>query len=151
MSSLFNIDRPTARPNYWNTYAGNIFLLLFCGGILLAARFFPIDRLPLGYCVFLHLTGIPCPTCGFTRACCAFTHGNWAVGIKNCPLALLLYLSTIAAFIYNAAIASAALFGLRIGRGTILQLLSKKMAVFAVFFFLLLMANWIYRLIMGFT
>jgi len=151
MSLFIHIDHPTERINFWNTLAGNIFLLLFSGGILIAAYFLPIDRLPLGFCVFLNLTGFPCPTCGFSRAFCAFAHGNWSFGIYNCPVALLVYLSTIAVFIYNAVVAVTALFGWRVKRGTILQFSSKKTVVLAVLFFLLLLANWIYRLIIGLT
>lgn len=149
MSLFIHIDRTTERINYWNTFAGNLFLLLFSGGTLLAAFLFPIDRFPPGFCVFLHLTGFPCPTCGFTRAFAAFAHGNWLSGIQNCPVALLVYLSTIAVFIYNIAVVGMALFGLQIQRGSILQLSSKKAVVLGILFFLLLIANWIYRLIMG--
>ncbi|MDO9542909.1 MAG: DUF2752 domain-containing protein [Kiritimatiellia bacterium] len=149
MSLFIDIDRPAEQTNYWNTFAGNLFLLLFSGGILVTAFLFPIDRVPLGFCVFLHLTGFPCPTCGFSRAFCAFARGIWAAGIHNCPLAPLVYLSVIAVFAYNAAVTGAALFGLQIRRGQFLRLSSKKTVVLAVVLFLLLLANWIYRLIMG--
>ena len=150
MSLFVNIDRPASQANYWNTYAGNIFLILFSGGALLAAFLFPTDRFQLGFCVFLYLTGFPCPTCGFTRAFCAFVHGNWEKGIFNCPFALILFVLIILIFVYNAAVVIAAILGFQIRRGPFLQLSSKKMAVLAVVFFLLLMANWIYRLMIGF-
>jgi len=149
MSLFVNIDHTTERANYWNAFAGNIFLSLFSGGTLITARFFPFSKLPLGFCVFLNLTGIPCPTCGFSRAFCAFTHDNWALGFQNCPLAAILYLLTIAVLIYNAVVVIAGILGFQIRRGSILQLSSKKAAFLAVVFFLLLLANWIYRLIMG--
>lgn len=149
MSLFFNISCPAERTNYWNIFAGNIFLLLFSGGILLAAFFSPIDRFPLGFCVFLHLTGFPCPTCGFSRAFCAFAHGNWEQGIFNCPFALIIFVLIILIFIYNVAVVTAGILGFQIQRSSIPQLSSKKTAVLAVVFFLLLIANWIYRLMAG--
>jgi hypothetical protein len=38
-------------------------------------------------CVFRSLTGIPCPTCGTTRASTAFLHGNLAAAFSANPLA----------------------------------------------------------------
>jgi hypothetical protein len=38
-------------------------------------------------CVFRSLTGIPCPTCGTTRAATAFLHGNLAAAFTANPLA----------------------------------------------------------------
>lgn len=116
----------------------------------MAALFFPVDRFPPGFCVFLHLTGFPCPTCGFTRAFCAFAHGDFFAGIFNCPFALLFFVFIILIFIYNAAVVMAGIFGFQIRRGAGLQLSSKTAAVLAIVFLSLLMANWIYRLIMGF-
>lgn len=149
MSLFFNIDRPAGQANSWNTFAGNIFLLLFSGGILLAAFFFPIDRFPLGFCVFLNLTGAPCPTCGFSRAFCAFAHGNWEQGILNCPFALIVFILTLLIFIYNAIVLLAALFGIRIQRGSLLNFSPKKMIFIVGIFVLLLLGNWIYRLVLG--
>lgn len=146
---FININRPSEKTNFWNTFVGNIFLLLFSGGILLVAHLFPLEKLPLGFCVFLNLTGIPCPTCGFTRAFCAFAHENWEQGISNCPFALILFVFVALVFIYNTVVLVTALFGLRIQRGSFLQLSSGKTVFLAVLFFLLLMANWIYRLIVG--
>ena len=40
---------------------------------LLAARFIPWERIP-SLCVFYHATGLPCPSCGITRAIVALTH-----------------------------------------------------------------------------
>jgi len=137
--------------NYWNKYAGNIFLFLFSGGSLLIARFFPIDRFPLGFCVFKHLTGFPCPTCGFTRAFCDFANGNWTEGICLCPFALAVFVLVALVLIYNTAVIAAPLFGRKISPGNLMKLSSNKMIFLAVFFFLLLMANWIYRLAMGFS
>jgi len=149
MSSLFNISHPAERANYWNTYAGNIFLFVFSGGILVTAHFFPIDRFPLAFCTWKYLTGFPCPTCGFTRAFCDFANGKWAAGVYLCPFALVGFILIALACVYSAAAIATSLFGLRILPGKIMQLSPKKTALLAVFFFLLLLVNWFYRLAMG--
>lgn len=38
-------------------------------------------------CVFRTVTGIPCPTCGTTRAATAFLHGDLAAAVTANPLA----------------------------------------------------------------
>ena len=40
-------------------------------------------------CIFRSLTGIPCPTCGTTRAATAFLHGDVMTAFINNPLAAL--------------------------------------------------------------
>ena len=44
---------------------------------LAIARFFPWERLP-SPCVFWHITGLPCPSCGMTRSVVALTHMDLA-------------------------------------------------------------------------
>lgn len=149
MSLFINIVRPAEPINFWNTYAGSVFLLILSGAILVTARFFPLEKIPLGFCVFLHLTGFPCPTCGFTRAFCDFANGNWSAGFYLCPFVCILFIITVAVVVYNAVVIVAGLFGVRVQLGNFFQLSTRKTIVLAVFFSLLLMANWIYRLIMG--
>ena len=43
----------------------------------------------LGSCVFRSLTGIPCPSCGTTRAATAFLQGDLMTAFINNPLAAL--------------------------------------------------------------
>ncbi len=43
----------------------------------------------LGSCIFRSLTGIPCPSCGTTRAATAFLQGDLMTAFINNPLAAL--------------------------------------------------------------
>lgn len=55
---------------------------------LAVARFVPFERLP-SPCVFFHLTGLPCPTCGMTRSVIALTHLNLSRAVQMNPLGFL--------------------------------------------------------------
>jgi hypothetical protein len=39
-------------------------------------------HMPAWPCPFFHLTGIPCPGCGATRACVALLRGHWAESLR---------------------------------------------------------------------
>ena len=54
-------------------------------GALLVARFFPFEKVPLP-CPFRSLTGIPCLTCGGTRAMIAFARFDFARAFEMNPL-----------------------------------------------------------------
>ena len=55
----------------------------------LAAHFLPLDRLPLGACPLRTLTGIPCPTCGGTRAAAALARPDLRAALAMNPLVAL--------------------------------------------------------------
>lgn len=55
---------------------------------LAVARFFPWYRLS-SPCVFYRVTGLPCPSCGMTRACVALTHLNFTQSWQMNPLGIL--------------------------------------------------------------
>lgn len=149
MSLFCMLDRPAVAVSLWKAAAVNMILLLFSGAILLTAGLFPLLPFPVSFCLFLRITGFPCPTCGFTRAFVAFAHGNWTLGLHDCPLAIIAFVLTIAVFLFNAAAVIAALCGFRLRCGTALQLSPGRTTVLAVVSFLLLLANWIYRLVLG--
>lgn len=44
---------------------------------LVAARFFPFHLFP-SVCGLRNATGLPCPTCGMTRAFVRVVHGDWS-------------------------------------------------------------------------
>ena len=43
-------------------------------------------------CLFLHVTGLPCPGCGLGRSFVALTHGAWADALAAHPLGPVVYL-----------------------------------------------------------
>ena len=45
-----------------------------------------LDRLPFALCAFKALTGLPCPTCGSTRAAAQLAHLDLAGGFAMNPL-----------------------------------------------------------------
>jgi hypothetical protein len=47
-------------------------------------------------CIFRTLTGLPCPTCGTTRAAVAFLHGDLVSAFVSNPLATLIGILFIA-------------------------------------------------------
>ena len=53
-------------------------------------------RLPTPQCIIHHLTGLPCPTCGATRAAWQFLHGNLSSSLRFNPLAFLSYCAILA-------------------------------------------------------
>jgi len=50
----------------------------------------PTRPLPFDVCIFHWLTGLPCPTCGMTRAVCHAVHGQWAQSVAWHPAGLIL-------------------------------------------------------------
>jgi hypothetical protein len=52
-----------------------------------AARFLPLNRLP-STCVFYHVTGYPCFTCGMTRATAALARLDFERAMAYHPLAV---------------------------------------------------------------
>lgn len=101
-----------------------------------------LDRLPFTVCLFKALTGLPCPTCGSTRAVGRLVHLDLAGAIAMNPLA------TIGAAVL--AIWAVTDFGL-LARGRALDVevgrpLSRLVRVLAV---AAVAANWLYLLAYG--
>lgn len=71
---------------------------------LLAARLADATRpLPFEVCAFKHLTGLPCPTCGLTRALCHAARGDWAQSLAFHPAGPFLALALFAWMLWSAA------------------------------------------------
>jgi hypothetical protein len=62
---------------------------------LLAAGVFvnPSRPLPIDLCLLKKLTGLPCPTCGLTRAVCCALQGDWAASLGFHPAGILVVVS----------------------------------------------------------
>jgi hypothetical protein len=107
-----------------------------------------LDQMPMIPCTFLHLTGLPCPLCGFTRSFWAIATGQWCFALSNCPLALGVYLCTALMFLWNAA---AMIFGVVLQRGPRLQCAPTQGRKIMSVVLLLFLLNWVYRLTAGLT
>jgi hypothetical protein len=55
--------------------------------LLVLVRWQPVVLTMARPCPFLALTGLPCPTCGTTRAALALSHGHLAAAFAANPLA----------------------------------------------------------------
>jgi hypothetical protein len=65
--------------------------------VLLASALLTPDGLPpVELCLFYRVTGLPCPSCGLTRAFCAISHGDWAAAWRFNPFAFPLYAGVVA-------------------------------------------------------
>jgi hypothetical protein len=87
--------------------------------LLLAAATLDPDRpLPFDMCGFKYLTGLPCPTCGLTRALCHAIRGDWARSLGYHPAGPLLAMALVGWTLWSAAEAySGQPIGERLRRG----------------------------------
>jgi hypothetical protein len=116
---------------------GGIGLLAGAAVVLLG-----LDRLPFALCVFRGLTGLPCPTCGSTRALGRLLTLDFAGALVMNPFATL-----VALLMVGWALADLALLPRRQALG--LEVSSRfgfALRVAALFLFL---ANWVYLVAAG--
>ena len=77
---------------------GSVEFGLIYGGILaiglLVARFLPLTSV-LPACAFRGMLGVPCPTCGVTRATMALAQGDIVQAISSNPLLSVLMISAL--------------------------------------------------------
>jgi len=77
-----------SRERRWRFGHGEVFAVLFALSFAIA-RFVPV--LALGYgCPFRALTGLPCATCGMTRAFVRLAHGDFPGAVGASPYGALL-------------------------------------------------------------
>ena len=113
-------------------------------GVLVAAGvgLLGLDRLPLTFCVFKGLTGLPCPTCGSTRAVAQLFGLDLAGALAMNPFTTLVAV-VLAAWALVDLLLIPRGRALRIGVSPGLARLL-RIAAFALFF-----ANWIYLMLAG--
>ena len=108
---------------------------------LLLARLWPFEQLPLWSCPLRRIAGLPCPSCGMTRAFVRVTHGDLAGALKVSPLGLVLALTAALLTAYLAA----RLTLLR--RGPVLETSARERRGLSVLTGLIVLANWSYLLV----
>ena len=67
---------------------------------LLAARLVPIASI-VPSCAFKGLWGVPCPTCGSTRAVVHLSHGEIAAALAMNPVVTLVFVLAVIFFFYS--------------------------------------------------
>lgn len=80
-----------------------LWLLVSLGTCSLAALWFAA-RLPTPHCFFRAVTGLPCPTCGATRAAYLFLHGHFAASFSFNPLAFLTFIALLVFDLYAVTV-----------------------------------------------
>jgi len=123
-------------------------LAVISGAALLLPHGVTLQKLPLVPCTFLHLTGFPCPFCGFTRAFWAIAAGEWGYALANCPLAFGVYFFTVLLFVWNV---SALMKRIVLLPGPVLRSTPARRRKIAGIVCGLFLLNWGYRLAMGLT
>jgi hypothetical protein len=132
--------------SYWTVVVYHLPLAVLSGMALFLPYAVTIDRLPLIPCTFLHLTGWPCPLCGFTRSFWAIANGQLGGALVNCPLALGVYLCAVLLFLWNAATLAS---GVVLLRGPMLRCPPARHRKITGVVLLLFLLNWGYRLAAG--
>ncbi|PYQ15275.1 MAG: DUF2752 domain-containing protein, partial [Acidobacteria bacterium] len=87
----------TAPAIRWSAPAGRLPLGAILGGIALlgtaAVGLLRLDHLPFTVCYLKALSGLPCPTCGSTRAAGCLAHGDLLGAFGMNPLATVVLLA----------------------------------------------------------
>lgn len=134
--------------SYWAVTVLHFPMALIFGTALLLPYVTTLNQLPSIPCTFLHLTGYPCPLCGFTRSFWAIANGQWSLAMANCPLAFLLFLFAVVMFLWHF---SAILLGVILSPGPALHPGPANRRTIVITALLLVSLNWLYRLSMGLT
>ena len=106
----------------------------------MAALWFALHQ-PWPRCAFHELTGLPCVTCGATRAAMQFFHGNFLVALKWNPLAFAGLCAVSVFDVYAAIVLATRAPRLRIADLTAFEKNFLRIVVVA-----LLALNWVYLL-----
>lgn len=119
-------------------------LVLAAGGlaVCLAVGFLHLERLPLTLCTLKRVTGIPCPTCGSTRAFAQLFQRDLAGAFLQNPLAALAALVVVL-----WGLADLALLARRRALG--LELASGEGRVLRIVALAAFLSNWVYVIAAG--
>ncbi|MEO8044385.1 MAG: DUF2752 domain-containing protein [Spartobacteria bacterium] len=115
-----------------------LWLLVSLGAFSLAALWFTA-RLPTPHCFFHSFTGLPCPTCGATRAAYQFLHGHFGAAFLFNPLAFLAYLALLVFDLYAVTVLAT-----RAPRFRLKNLSPPEKLFWRVVTVVLLAGNWLY-------
>jgi hypothetical protein len=128
-------------------HAGNaidhelLWLVVSLGAVVLLGFWLSLG-LPTPRCAFRSLTGLPCPTCGATRAAWQFLHGHFLASFLFNPLAFAAYCIVAAFDLYALAVLILRTQRLRFTGFTSGERAAVRYAVIG-----LLAANWLYLLL----
>ena len=111
-------------------------------GLALAGWF--AAQLPTPRCAFHSLTGLPCVTCGATRAAIQFLHGHFSTSLFYNPLAFLTFSSLVVFDLYALAVVPTGAPRLRVENFSPAEKFAARSIAIA-----LLAANWVYLLTLG--
>jgi hypothetical protein len=117
-----------------------IWLIVSVGSLGAASAWF-ISGLPWPRCLFHDLTGLPCLTCGATRATVEFLHGRWWAALKWNPLVFTIL---CAVTLFNAY--AIAVLTMRAPRLRLRQFRSSEKKGAVVVLITAVALNWIYLL-----
>lgn len=122
-------------------------LILIALGVsyVMLFSFFGFDKLKINSCFLKSLTGIPCVTCGTTRAFSLLLKGEIYESILLNPIALLVFIASISflfLLVYDFFIGTNILNNL-IEKTKLLQMNNRIIIIL----FLLLILNWIWNII----
>lgn len=120
---------------------------LLGAAVLCVAVLAQADRLlaRTGYvCAFRQLTGLPCPTCGATRAFCAAGRGRIADAVRVNPLATVGFLALV---LYVPYALGSVVLGTR--RLRLVGTTRKSRRAIYIALGVLFLANWAYMILTG--
>ena len=112
--------------------------------VALFSRFFPFDLIRLPPCLFHKITGIPCPTCGFTRAFRLMVSLRLLDAFLMNPLAALAFAFMVVFVVYAAVV-----LAFRTPRVRVHLSSRKELNIIRVLVAFIVISNWIYLIAMG--